>query len=461
MKSRYLNAVLAMTTFTFVGSVGCGVDNTPATDQPAAAASKADDALSQDSLHFKGNIALTSQVFSMQEGNPNHPDTLKAGVTKGLTLFGPDAIGIKAYNSITYGTYSTTLELDLTTGVLARKVDSYFPEQVTLNPPDQGGDAADYVGLLIDMKAIIARVAEGNVRPSVGFNFPPVPELQVAIDYVQSLISKLSNGGTLGAQVNGRCYAYCPNGYADDPDYDGWGWANDQSCIVKGYIGDSKNRCFVGGSAVPASGSSGGTLRDGKCFAYCPNGNADDPDSDGWGFANNQSCIVKGASEDNGKPCAIGDSQGATSDTHFGRALALTSKVFEMRSGNPNHPDLWKSGVAKGLELLGADASGITAYHSTTYGLTKTRYELNLKDGVATRKVDSNSPPSVGQDTVNPPDQGGDLKTYAGIVRDMKDLVSTVAAGYVNTPFGFDYPPVPELQAAIDYLQFVLDKIGG
>jgi len=39
-------------------------------------------------------------------------------------------------------------------------------------------------------------------------------------------------------------------------------------------------------------------LRDGKCYSYCPNGASDDPDGDGWGWADKQSCIVKGSSQD-------------------------------------------------------------------------------------------------------------------------------------------------------------------
>ena len=400
MKSHYLNVVLAMTTLTVFGPVGCGMESTPATDQPPAAASKADSALSQDSLHFRGNISLTSQVFLMRSGNPNHPDTEKAGVTKGLALFGADAIGITTYNSIAYGTNRTTIELNLTTGVLARKVETYPPqEQETLLPPDQDGEATAYVGLLIDLKAIIARVAEGNMYPAWGFNYPPVPELQIAIAYVQSLITTLSNGGTLGAEVDGKCYAYCTNGYSDDPDYDGWGWANEQSCIVKGYTRDSRKGCFAGAS------------------------------------------------------------QGPQSDTHFGRDLALTSQVFEMEAGSPNHPGTLKAGVKKGLELFGADAIGISVFRSESYGLNATRIELDLASGTISKTVHY-GPPVPQETTVKAPDQGGDKAAYQSLVREMKDVVSQVASGNVDPQWGFNFPPAPELQATIDYLQFVLDKIG-
>lgn len=63
-----------------------------------------------------------------------------------------------------------------------------------------------------------------------------------------------------------------------------------------------KTRAELAGEPA-SSGAAAGTLRDGKCYAYCPNGASDDPDGDGWGFAGNQFCIVKGSTQDSAHPC--------------------------------------------------------------------------------------------------------------------------------------------------------------
>ncbi|MBO0212884.1 cellulase family glycosylhydrolase [Vibrio sp. Vb2880] len=59
-----------------------------------------------------------------------------------------------------------------------------------------------------------------------------------------------------------------------DPDGDGWGWENEQSCIVQ----DSNETAPNG-------------------YAYCSS-ESSDPDGDGWGWENNESCVVKGSNAD-------------------------------------------------------------------------------------------------------------------------------------------------------------------
>jgi hypothetical protein len=66
----------------------------------------------------------------------------------------------------------------------------------------------------------------------------------------------------LGTTKQGLTYPYCVSA-ASDPDGDGWGWENNQSCIV--------NKT--------------------TSYPYCVSA-ASDPDGDGWGWENNQSCIV-------------------------------------------------------------------------------------------------------------------------------------------------------------------------
>ncbi len=54
--------------------------------------------------------------------------------------------------------------------------------------------------------------------------------------------------------------------------------------------------------------ATGETDRDGKCYAYCPRGWSNDPEKDGWGWSDNASCIVKDSSQDLRKPCGTSDS---------------------------------------------------------------------------------------------------------------------------------------------------------
>ena len=44
-------------------------------------------------------------------------------------------------------------------------------------------------------------------------------------------------------------------------------------------------------------------LRDGKCYGYCPNGWSDDDNGDGWGWTGTKSCVVKDSSQDSKQPC--------------------------------------------------------------------------------------------------------------------------------------------------------------
>lgn len=82
---------------------------------------------------------------------------------------------------------------------------------------------------------------------------------------------------TCGEQCgdNSGEYPICSSA-AVDPDGDGWGWENNQSCIVQG------------SSSTASNG-----------YPYCSS-SAADPDGDGWGWENSTSCVVKGSSADNG-----------------------------------------------------------------------------------------------------------------------------------------------------------------
>ncbi|HLL65526.1 MAG TPA: carbohydrate-binding domain-containing protein [Micromonosporaceae bacterium] len=88
-------------------------------------------------------------------------------------------------------------------------------------------------------------------------------------------------------------YQYCVNA-ASDPDRDGWGWENSQSCVVRGGPADGA-----------ASGGGGGTAPNG--FPYCASA-ASDPDGDGWGWENSRSCVVRAGSSGGGTGGSTGGS---------------------------------------------------------------------------------------------------------------------------------------------------------
>ena len=103
------------------------------------------------------------------------------------------------------------------------------------------------------------------------------------------------------ASRDGTCYRYCPGGRGDDPDGDGWGWAEEQSCIVLGSTQDSRIACSPSGTSRAEAAA--GTRVDGQCYRYCQNGALDDPDGDSWGWSSDQSCVVRGSRVDTRAPC--------------------------------------------------------------------------------------------------------------------------------------------------------------
>ena len=90
--------------------------------------------------------------------------------------------------------------------------------------------------------------------------------------------SCIVNGTSTGAggTTGNTTFPVCASA-ATDPDGDGFGFENNRSCIVEG-----------------TSTGAGGTT-DNSTFPVCASA-ATDPDGDGFGFENNLSCIVEGAS---------------------------------------------------------------------------------------------------------------------------------------------------------------------
>ena len=126
-----------------------------------------------------------------------------------------------------------------------------------------------------------------------------------------TLITAMSSG------VMAQTWPTCASA-ASDPDGDGWGWENNQSCVV---AATNNNQCNWYGTYYPLcvnAGSDWGWENNQSCVsraacATVPNGlpttgsssssaqfpncvsAASDPDGDGWGWENGRSCVVVGA----------------------------------------------------------------------------------------------------------------------------------------------------------------------
>lgn len=128
-------------------------------------------------------------------------------------------------------------------------------------------------------------------------------------------------------------YYYCCNGSATDPDSDGWGWENSASCIVKGSKADP--------GAATTSSSSGSSC--GTCGSYpiCCSSSSD-PEGDGWGWENSKTCLIKGSSAAQ-QNCSSGSSSSSSSSSSGGNYTGgslggngVNLQPSYYNSGNPN-----------------------------------------------------------------------------------------------------------------------------
>ncbi|MFE0464162.1 carbohydrate-binding domain-containing protein [Kitasatospora sp. NPDC058965] len=92
-------------------------------------------------------------------------------------------------------------------------------------------------------------------------------------------------------------YPYCVNASSADANGDGWGWENNQSCIVRGGKADP-------GPAAAATAPNG--------YPYCVNASSADANGDGWGWENNHSCVVRGGKADTGSSSGSSSGSGST-----------------------------------------------------------------------------------------------------------------------------------------------------
>jgi hypothetical protein len=96
----------------------------------------------------------------------------------------------------------------------------------------------------------------------------------------------------------------------------------------------------IGALVTPVTPASADTAPNG--YPYCVNGSASDPDGDGWGWENNQSCVVRGSRADPG----AGSGGGATSACPSGASCGsypvsgLGSRKQQVRNAGANTLDL-------------------------------------------------------------------------------------------------------------------------
>ncbi|WP_238609097.1 cellulase family glycosylhydrolase [Bifidobacterium animalis] len=118
-----------------------------------------------------------------------------------------------------------------------------------------------------------------------------------------------NTGGNSGTTDDG--YPICSSASVD-PDGDGWGWENNQSCqVVSNGSGDSGNSGNTGDSGNSGNtGGNSGTTDDG--YPICSSASVD-PDGDGWGWENNASCKVVANNNQNSSNTNTGANQPSTS----------------------------------------------------------------------------------------------------------------------------------------------------
>ena len=97
-----------------------------------------------------------------------------------------------------------------------------------------------------------------------------------------------------------------------DPDGDGFGWENNQSCVVRG------------GSSSSVNNSSTDTAAQAALAAFPSCTSTSDTDGDGYGWENNRTCVFNGNSSQSSAPAAQASSSGS-SDTSGGFPVCRTA----------------------------------------------------------------------------------------------------------------------------------------
>ena len=114
-----------------------------------------------------------------------------------------------------------------------------------------------------------------------------------------------------GVLVGGECRLVCMDDSTDadaEGVTDGWGFEQGVSCVVSGSAADTGEACeYVPPEPTENPSTPGGTVDiDGTCYPVCMDDSTDADETgatDGWGWENEESCIVPGGVADTGVPC--------------------------------------------------------------------------------------------------------------------------------------------------------------
>lgn len=144
----------------------------------------------------------------------------------------------------------------------------------------------------------------------------------------------------------------------------------------------------------------------------------------------------------------------------FDAPLSTFAADFRMRSGNPNHPDVYAIALNDSALTIVPSSTGhvgLRGYASRVYGTVRTWIELDLETGVlATRTV---SYPPVSDVVLPHPLDGGDRRAYSSALRNLRELVAFVQQGNYHPEYGFTDSARSELLGALCYLDAMMDAL--
>ena len=131
----------------------------------------------------------------------------------------------------------------------------------------------------------------------------------------------------------------------------------------------------------------------------------------------------------------------------FEAPLTAFARTFELRHGNPNHPD-------RSFAFVGRDPESrrlvVRAEARTVYEVDRVVLLLDLETGTIERTSQA-SGHALGTTRIAYPPRG-DAADYRAELLRLREVVARVQAGYWLPELGFEQPAVPELIGALCYL---------
>jgi hypothetical protein len=140
----------------------------------------------------------------------------------------------------------------------------------------------------------------------------------------------------------------------------------------------------------------------------------------------------------------------------FDSELTAFPDPFEIRHGNPNHPD--RDTVLVGREESSDARYVIRVVSMSTYGVDRRAIELDLVSG-GILKATEMSGHDLGTTRSAFPADGGDRRQYIEKVGELRTAVARVQAGWVLPEAGFDAGPRAELIGALCYLDALMGAV--